>query len=631
MFLKSTQPLERKCERALIEAQNGGIASSLALLSSIRWQRALMDETATAAKDPNSLMFLSDGEMADLNTLVGSIPRLHELLESLDRWTAQAYEESEPQELFDSDLGLNLYIEYLLPKAWFYSGDIAVLAGNYLEKLHHKMAKRGQRRFVIFLPSDQDAKTSLLEYLSRSATSEDLLVSPDMLPSVADIKTLVGDTWPKLGVLSTDLDGFERSMVETLLDLLSSVCIQATTQKWLPQLTTEQYLDNLPRVAELPSIMQCEDAFRGAQVVVVSPGPSLRQDLETLKAVHNQFIIVAALKAVDTLLDAGIVPDFAIWQDPRDHSIYLPANPRRNEVSLILSDSCHAKFFAGGFKTHFIYSDFNLSSLPMAAVIHGNDGLRVGASSVSTVACLLALGLGCRGITLIGQDLHVSNGHYVSDSVSITDETKDLLDASEGLTCKGIDGEQLETLPNYLSFIGEFEQIALAYPHESLVNCTSHGAFLAGWEHMGLSERLNQIETREKKHISIVNPTVIAERKSALVESCLSLQESLRLWLKSSGAAADLLMDAIELGSAQTALAMQEKKLRELLDGDCQVLKYYCAGVSRLVANSVPSCEEVEDTYRMSMDYYAAMDRAARKLISICDDVLLAFAESDRG
>ena len=30
-------------------------------------------------------------------------------------------------------------------------------------------------------------------------------------------------------------------------------------------------------------------------------------------------------------------------------------------------------------------------------------------------------------------------------------------------------------------------------------------------------------------------------------------------------------------------------------------------------------------------DYYAALDRAARKLISICDDVLLSFAESDRG
>ena len=52
MFLKSTQPLQKKCVLPSTEAQNGGIATSLELLSSIRWQRALMDETATAAKDP---------------------------------------------------------------------------------------------------------------------------------------------------------------------------------------------------------------------------------------------------------------------------------------------------------------------------------------------------------------------------------------------------------------------------------------------------------------------------------------------------------------------------------------------------------------------------------------------------
>ena len=631
MFLKSIQSLERKCGLALDKAQNGEIANSLEVLSSIRWQRALIDEVASAAKDPESLKFLSDGEINDLNNLLGSIPLLEELLGSLDGWTAQAYEESELRELFGSELGLALYIEHLLPKAWFYSADIAVLAGNYSEQVHRMLVKRGQRRFVIFLPSDQDTRTSLLEYLSRSLVSEDLLVSSDMLPELADIKTLVGDAWPKLGILTPEIDDFERDMVETLLELLRSACIQATTQKWLPQLTTEQYLNNLPRVAELPSIMQCKETFRGAQVAIISPGPSLRQDLEALKAAHNKFLIVAALKAVDTLLDAGIVPDFAIWQDPRDHSIYLPKHPRINEVSLILSDSCHESFFGARFKSHFVYSDFQLSCLPMAAVIHGDEGILVGAASVSTVACLLALGLGCTGVTLIGQDLHVSRGHYVSDSVSITDETEEFLNVSEGLTCKGIHGELLQTLPNYLSFIGEFELIALQHSQKSLVNCTSHGAFLAGWKHMALSERLTQLKTIERKHISSENPALIAERKSVLVESCVSLRKSLWLWLESSGAAADLLMDAIKSGSAQTALGMQENKLRELLDDDCRILKHYCWGVSRLVANSVPSCQELEDTYRMSLDYYAAMDRAARKLISICDDVLLAFAESDRG
>ena len=68
--------------------------------------------------------------------------------------------------------------------------------------------------------------------------------------------------------------------------------------------------------------MRCEQVFQDAQVAVVAPGPSLKQDLETLKANCHQFVVVVTLKAVDTLLDAGIVPDFAIWQDPRDHSNY---------------------------------------------------------------------------------------------------------------------------------------------------------------------------------------------------------------------------------------------------------------------------------------------------------------------
>ena len=194
MFLKSTEALQSKCELALEEGQKGEILRSLELLSSARWQRALMDETASASRDPASLTFLSDREINDLNQLVESIPRLEMLLQSLDGWTAKSFEDSEILDLLTSDVGLSLYIEHLLPKAWFYSADIAVLVGNHQEQLHRKLVTKGQRRFVIFVPSDQEARASLLNYLSDSSTTEDLLVSPEMLPTISDIKTLAGDT-----------------------------------------------------------------------------------------------------------------------------------------------------------------------------------------------------------------------------------------------------------------------------------------------------------------------------------------------------------------------------------------------------------------------------------------------------
>ena len=51
----------------------------------------------------------------------------------------------------------------------------------------------------------------------------------------------------------------------------------------------------------------------------------------------------------------------------------------------------------------------------------------------------------------------------------------------------------------------------------------------------------------------------------------------------------------------------------------------------RLVAHSVQCCSTLEDTYRMSIDYYAALDRAARKLMSLNDNVLVKLTEKDRG
>ena len=526
-----------------------------------------------------SLLFSSERELMDLHRLIQTIPRLEILFESLDGWIANSFEDSELSELLSSDLGLSLFIEHLPPKAWFYSDDVVILAGLELERLHRALVDRGQRRFVVVMPPDEATSSSLMEYLSQCSVTEDLVVSADMFPTIADIKTLVGDSWPKLGILSPEVNDFERGLVEHIVNLLASACIQATTQKWLPQLTTEQYLTNLPRLSELPSIMQCEDFFRDAQVIIVSPGPSLREDLEVLKTIHHSFVVVAALKALDALLDAEIVPDFAIWQDPRDHSNHLPKHQLVSEVSLILSDSCHSSFLSAPFKAHYVYSDFQLSCLPTAAVIHGGDGIRAGASSVSTVACLLALGLGCRGITLIGQDLHISRGHYVLDSITVTDDTKEQLNTSQALTCEGIDGSRLETLPNYLSFIQEFEQIAAVHPDRGLLNCTSHGAFLAGWMHIPLSEITSHVDTVQKKNTQIGITPVPKGRKADLIKSCQAIQNSLRLWLQSSELASDQLLHALQERDFKAVSEMHEVKLKALLGGECQVLKYYCAGI----------------------------------------------------
>ena len=102
------------------------------------------------------------------------------------------------------------------------------------------------------------------------------------------------------------------------------------------------------------------------------------------------------------------------------------------------------------------------------------------AGSVSTLAVRIALAFNCKSITLVGHDLSVAGGAYVTRSNGDKDKDSSTESPATALTCKSISGETLPTLPNYLSFVLEFEEIAKEFPEAALFNCTSEGLSLTG-------------------------------------------------------------------------------------------------------------------------------------------------------
>ena len=111
------------------------------------------------------------------------------------------------------------------------------------------------------------------------------------------------------------------------------------------------------KLANLPSVMALKDQFEDADVLIVSPGPSLASDLELLTEVHDRFLVIATMKALGALFDAGIRPDLAIWQDPQDHSDAIPTHTEIADVGLILNEGCHPAFYEANFATHFAYPE----------------------------------------------------------------------------------------------------------------------------------------------------------------------------------------------------------------------------------------------------------------------------------
>ena len=165
----------------------------------------------------------------------------------------------------------------------------------------------------------------------------------------------------------------------------------------------------------------------------------------------------------------------AIWQDPRDHSHAIPDRPEIAEVGLVLSEGCHPAFFEANFATHFPYPDPGFVGTELSAALHGGDAPKLGGTSVSTLSAVMALEFNARSVTLLGQDLSIGGGLYVSGGSPTEEEA---LSQDGYLTCQGINGEELPTLPNYYAFIGEFQNIAHYYQGRvPLYNSTASGAF----------------------------------------------------------------------------------------------------------------------------------------------------------
>ena len=75
-------------------------------------------------------------------------------------------------------------------------------------------------------------------------------------------------------------------------------------------------LANLHNLVRFKQTSELHGKFKGIPGVVVSPGPSLTDNIITLKKVKGRALIICVLRALGTLLENDIIPDIVIQVDP---------------------------------------------------------------------------------------------------------------------------------------------------------------------------------------------------------------------------------------------------------------------------------------------------------------------------
>ncbi|MDB2557310.1 DUF115 domain-containing protein, partial [Luminiphilus sp.] len=385
----------------------------------------------------------------------------------------------------------------------------------------------------------------------------------------------------------------------------------------------ENWLSQLTELASFPSIMRLKKEFQHRSVLLASPGPSLIDSLPELAKYRDRYLVLAPIRSLQTLLDADIVPDFAIHVDATDFSQMMPSDDKLEEVSLICLEQAHQSVWGEKFKMVFVVPVLNTLGNPISAAFHGEGAVAGSGSCVSTLFAHISVQLGAKSITLVGQDLSISKGRYasVSQSQEAEQSNPNRSSVSPHLTCEGINGEELHTMPDYKQFIAEFEALRDQNASKAqFINATIHGAHLRGWIHTSLSDdlcadvskhgplgrvsqHLNAESEEFQERLTLLLPAVNGERRlvASIGDLCLEISKELTYLLSTDG-------------NDVTKLEVLEERLGSLTSLPGSIFKFYSLGcTSSLVAKS-GSVISLKDNLLICLEYYSQLCDLAQQL-----------------
>ena len=618
MFTATLEPLLRECEDAIELAKAGDITASRARFDRIRYYRSVMAHAETHDA-------LSESELADsvisknpelLKSYVKIASAVNRRLTLLEEWVSGVRNSFSIEELRSSREGYDLFIDDVLPKVWDFNTDIVVITDIDGPNVREALRDRGQEKFIWITSQDTTAARSWIEV-------DTIYVRAGMQIEQAHLAPVISRySLPRVSLIVMEIGSSDEAHFNAVVQSIGANVIAGTTTKWLPELTTEQWIARIPKLTNLPSVLSLASIFKGADILLVSPGPSLAEDLELLSVKQDAFLILATMKALSALFEAGVRPDLAIWQDPLEHGDAIPESPEIENVALILNEGCHPSFFEAKFAELFFYPEPGFLGTDLSQALHGETVPAFAGTSVSTLGAVMALTLGAKSVTLLGQDLSVGSGQYVGES--------DMSSATEGvhLFCDGIHGDPLPTLPNYLSFIDEFRYIAQTYKDTVLlVNSTSRGAYLDGWSHLPLAAHplLKKGSKLRDKSINKNWALIATPRSEGNVSEALLVTET---HLDQASRIAEQIqkhcLAVIENGASDvTTIDYLERQLRGILEDQCPLLRYYTSRQSMALTNAIPSVRNLEENLRLSADYYDSIRAASRRLSALCESARL--------
>ena len=556
---------------------------------------------------------------------------LNATLDVIREWLSSSKEPFSVDDLLSSEEGIALFLDNALPEVWDFSQDVLIVDAAPESGVLEALIERGQKKFIyvedIFSPVQFDETIAEL-----SSENEDVVLLNWKIGDPLDesaFSVFVGEEVPLLAVIWTRNSSGLADLaeeVDLIKQRLSQQLIGKRSAKEWPVVFTEQWLGQLSHLTSLRSATELRSVFGGRNVLIASPGPSLADSLPALIANRSAFIVLAPIRSLEAMFAAGVAPDFVVQVDATDFSRFIPADPLLKQVNLICSDYCHPSTWGAGFGNVFTMPQPHLVRSALSRAVHDDRIVRLPGSSVSVTAAEMAAAFGASSITLIGQDLSIARGRYVSDGLSDTSLDPPIPPLNL-MSCRAIDGSTIDSKADYIWFIGEFGSLASRYQGKvRLINSTSFGAHLDGWEHIAFDGNpmlLGSEFDSEDSNSSLPMPYSSEEH----LERCRRIIDAL-------GVEADRVRQAITLceqltvacqtladadGNDVTSIEELEAELQTILSSGGSMLHFYTSRHAMALAAATKSVESLSENLMISAEYYHSLVPRARKLARLLE------------
>ncbi len=375
--------------------------------------------------------------------------------------------------------------------------DIIVVFGLGLGYIFKRAYVNSNCRVVLYEPK-LDIMRFVLEYVDFSD-----VISDDRVYITCDRKDCLNFITHKY--LSTDKlvflypKAYEQLATQEFIEFTNNiveVCslkkMDIGTIKKLAKSWANHSLSNMLNMKNSRPVSWLNKCFEGKTALVLAAGPSLKENIEFIKANRNKFVIFAVNRPLRFLLENGIKPDFAVFSDVVEGVEYhLEGIEDKLSDVIITADTRVNKYVYENFSNILnYYSQNDLISSYLSEITAGEITLFETACSAVMQAYYTAKTMGISKIIFTGLDLALKDNEIYSDGMTVDITSKDNAQmGGKGFKkVKGVSGEDVWTREDYAIFISLFSDIFSDETDMEIFNTSNFGALIRGMKYSSLDE-----------------------------------------------------------------------------------------------------------------------------------------------